>query len=227
MPRACWAECIRLPPFAGSWRAHEMVSTLCRRRLQPRERSRRSRRFAGVGRKRASARDGLEALRASAASAQARAGAQVGIHGRRRLERAQQSQVVCADRRTATNWLCCEARKASNDPRVRARWLRLTPAKRQCFFVRPTPVLPRIAGLVARGARHMPDGVDALRALVVAARAHGMVLCGRWVPDTVLTPCARALETPVWPMWCAPTYGCVLKKAIHADAWECLCMPQD
>jgi hypothetical protein len=55
--------------FAGVGRSLETVKTLCGRRQQAHERSRWSRRFAGIDHKRASARDGLDALRASAASA--------------------------------------------------------------------------------------------------------------------------------------------------------------
>jgi hypothetical protein len=76
--------------LATSARAHKMVKTLCGRRPQAhertrwsrrfagvgrkRERSRRSRRLAGVSRKRASARDGLDTLWVSAASARTRDG---------------------------------------------------------------------------------------------------------------------------------------------------------
>jgi hypothetical protein len=145
---------------------HPVHLTLCGHRSQARQRSRRSRRFAGVGREHTSARDGQDALRASVTSA-------------RGLEMVETVLTFCGRRRQA---------------RERSRWSRRlagvgrmhTSARDGLDTLRATAASARALETVLTLCGRQPqasarDGLDALRASAASARAL----------ETVKTPCGR------------------------------------
>jgi hypothetical protein len=143
----------------ASARALETVSTLCGRRSQARERSRR---FAGAGRKRPSSRDGLDALRVLAACARAL------------------KTVLRASTTSAQALLTV-----------------LTPCERQTQAREPSRRSGRLAGVSRKraSARDGQDSQDALRESAASARdgqdaLRESAVCAPAI-KTDLTPCGR------------------------------------